>query len=114
MELCIKIWLNTRYMDDGRTAMPPIRPGWRWINGSLLFNLKWEREDQELTDIEITKRVILGTLNGVEDYLRFTIETEEDFMDRWLPTLDTKLRVDGSNQVLHGFYEKPTNANVTA
>ena len=112
-ELCIRIWLNTRYMDDGRTAMPPIKPGWRWVNGSLLFNIKWEREDQELTDIEITKRVILGTLNGVEDYLKFTIETEEDFEDKWLPTLDTKLRVDGSNQVLHAFYEKPTNSNLT-
>ena len=112
-ELCIKIWLNTRYMDDGRTAISPLKPGWRWVDGQLQFRIRWEREDQELTSIEITKRVILGTLNGVEEYLSFTIETEEDFVDRWLPTLDTRLKVDGSNQVLHGFYEKPTSSNLT-
>ena len=41
-------------------------------------------------DVEITKRGILGTLNGVEEYLKFTIETEERYADNWLPTLDTR------------------------
>ena len=112
-DLCVKIWLNCRYMDDGRTAMPPLKPGWRWWGGSLTFCIKWEREDQELSSLEITRRGITGTLNNVEDYLSFTTETEEDFSDRWLPTLDMKIRVSGSNQVLHSFYEKPTNTNIT-
>ena len=83
------------------------------MEGSLRFCTRWKREDQELSSLEITRRVILGTLNMVEDYLSFTTETEEDFTDKWLPTLDMKLRVAGSNQVLHGFYEKPTNSNIT-
>ena len=112
-ELDIQIWLAIRYMYDGRTAMPPLKPGWRWEYGSLKFCIKWEREDQELSNIETTKRVVLETLNEVETFLRFTIETEEDFSDGWLPTLDTKLRVAGSNQVLHGYFEKPTNSNIT-
>ena len=29
--LNIKIWLNTRYMDDGRLMLPPIKRGWRWV-----------------------------------------------------------------------------------
>ena len=37
----------------------------------------------------------------------------EDYPDRWLPTLDTKLRVDGSNQILYDFFEKPTSSNLT-
>ena len=49
----------------------------------------------------------------MEDHLEFTIETGEDFADKWLPMLDTRLRVTGSNQVSHGYYEKPTNSNVT-
>ena len=93
--------------------MPPLKPGWRWMEGALKFSTKWEREDQELSSLEITRRVILGTLNMVEDFLSFTTETEEDFTDKWLPTLDMKLRVSGSNMVLHSFYEKPTNSNVT-
>ena len=112
-DLCIKIWLNTRYMDDGRTAMPPLRPGWRWDEGSLKYCVRWEKEDQELTNLEITKRVILGTLNTVEEYLEFTVETGEDYHDKWLPTLDTRLKVGENNQVLHGFYEKPTSSNLT-
>ena len=112
-ELCVQIWLNSRYMDDGRTAMPPLKPGWRWVEQSLQYCIRWEREDQELTSEEITKKGILGTLNNVEDFLRFTVETEEDFPDKWLPTLDMKLKVSGSNQVLHDFFVKPTSSNVT-
>ena len=104
---------NSRYMDDGRTAMPPLKPGWRWVEQSLQYCIRWEREDQELTSEEITKKGILGTLNNVEDFLRFTVDTEEDFPDKWLPTLDMKLKVSGSNQVLHDFFEKPTSSNVT-
>ena len=113
MELCVKILLNSSYMDDGRTAMPPLKPGWRWVEQSLQYCIRWEREDQELTSEEITKKGILGTLNNVEDFLRFTVETEEDLPDKWLPTLDMKLQVSGSNQVLHDFFEKPTSSNVT-
>ena len=112
-ELGLKIWLYSRYMDDGRAAMPPIKPGWRWQGSSLKYCIRWEQEDQELSDIEITKRVILRTLNGVEGYLSFTIETEEDYPEGWLPTLDTKLKVDGSNQILYDFFEKPTSSNMT-
>ena len=112
-ELCVKIWLNSRYMDDGRTALPPIKPGWRWTDNSLKYCINWEQEDQELSNMEITRRCLIGTLNCVEDYLKFTVETGEDFADEWLPTLDTRLKVSGSNQVLHGFFEKPTNSNIT-
>ena len=55
----------------------------------------------------------MGTLVGVEKFLDFTMETIDDFNDKWLPTLDTKLKVDRSNQVLFDFYEKPTSSNLT-
>ena len=56
----------------------------------------------------------MGSLNKIEDFLKFTMEVGEDFQDQWLPTLDTKLLVNGSNQVLYSFFEKPTNSNITA
>ena len=107
------IWLTLRYMDDGRTYLPPIKPGWRWINGTLQFTMGWEKEDQSLSNMEITRRVLLGTLEGVEDYLRFTMETGEDYRDQWLPTLDMSLYVSEDNKVLYRFYEKPTASNIT-
>ena len=111
--LNIVTWLITRYMDDGRTAMPPFKPGWRMVDKELKFKLRWEKEDQELSPLEITKRVIGGTLEGVEEFLEFTVETGEDFEDMWLPTLDVSLFVDRSNKVLHRFFEKPTSSNIT-
>ena len=59
--------------------------------------------------IEATKRTIHRTMLGLEMYPKFSIETEEDFADKWLPTLDTKLRVTYNNIILYKFYEKPTN-----
>ena len=52
-------------------------------------------------------------MRGIFGCLEFTTETEEDFADSWLPTLDTKLRVKQDNQVDYCFYEKPTTSPVT-
>ena len=93
--------------------MASLKPGWRWGKEDLQFRLDWEREDQELSPSEITKRVMMGTLKNVEDYLDFTMEVGEDYTDNWLPTLDLSLLVNGSNQVLHRFFEKPTSSNIT-
>ena len=41
------------------------------------------------------------------------METQEDFADNWLPTLDTSLQVDSDNRVLYKFFEKPTSSNMT-
>ena len=49
---------------------------------------------------------------GVEDYLRFTMETGEDFTDGWLPTLDTNLKVDKNNRIVYKFFEKPMGSSM--
>ena len=33
--LGITTWLNFRYVDDSRSLLPPIKPGWRWTDGGL-------------------------------------------------------------------------------
>ena len=35
-----------RYMDDGRTTLPPFRVGWRWVDGSIKFCKRWAEEDK--------------------------------------------------------------------
>ena len=112
-KLGILIWLNTRYMDDGRLFLPPIRRGWRWSQGKVQFCKKWELEDWELGPEEVTRRVIAGTMGGVEEYLNFTTEVGEDFPGGWLPTLDTSLRVTPENKIQYKFYEKPEGAKST-
>ena len=80
-EAGLRLFLVLRYMDDGRVFMPPVKPGWRWVGAKLLFCHAWQVEDAKLSPLEITKRVVHGSLGGVMSYLKFTIETEEDFGD---------------------------------
>ena len=54
-----------------------------------------------LTVIHFTNRLCM-----VETYLKFTVESGEEFEGGWLPTLDTNLRVGGDRLVQFKFYEK--------
>ena len=110
MEQCgVNIKLYVRYMDDGRTVLHPFKHGWRWEGDGIKFRGKWEQEDQDLTPTEITKNILLGSMMGVEDFLKFTVETDEDpGFGGWLPTLDTSLKVTAENVIQYKFYEKPT------
>ena len=109
----VRMELAMRYMDDGRAFLFPIKAGWRWGNGDLVYCKKWECEDKELSPVEITRRVLHGTMMEVEEFLRFTMETEDDFALGWLPTLDTALKVGENNHVHYTFYEKPVSSNIT-
>ena len=104
--------LYVRYMDDGRIMAHPVRKGWRWEEGRIRYRKEWFDEDKDLSKIEVTRRLIHGSMQGVVDFLKFTTETEEEFKDGWLPTLDLGLQVRG-NKVWHRFYEKPTTSKVT-
>ena len=100
-----------RYMDDGRAALYRFKAGWRWTMGRIKYCKRWEQEDMGLSGLEISKRILAGTMGGLEDYLTFTMETEEDFENGWLPTLDAELKVNLRNIIEYRFFEKPTNPN---
>ena len=114
-DMRIETWLIKRYMDDTRTCLPPIKPGWRIQDGSLCYSVKWECEDVEagVTSTERTKRVLLQSMNMVEDYLSFTAETGEEFEGGWLPTLDMNLIVTSRNEILFKQYEKEVSSKQT-
>ena len=109
--LGVSLELAMRYMDDGRAFLFPLKSGWRWHDGSLMFCKRWEQEDLQLSPVERTKRAIHGTMMDLENFLKFTMETGEEFEGGWLPTLDTKLRVEMNNRVLYTHYEKPVASN---
>ena len=107
----IQVEDDGRFVDDARNFLYPLRPGWRWEQGELWFSREWEQEDQLLSPIERTKRAVFGSMQGIIQCLSFTVETEEDFQDGWLPTLDFKLRVNNNNVIEYAFYEKPMASN---
>ena len=43
--------------------------------------------------MEMTQAIIRKTINGIFGFLDFTVESGDDYEDKWLPTLDTSLRV---------------------
>ena len=65
-----------------------------------------------MSSIERTKRVIGPSMSGLTKCLEFTVETEEDFADNWLPTLDLNIRVNEDNKIVYKFFEKPTASKV--
>ena len=109
----LQIDLYMRYMDDGRIVLYPIKRGWRWINSGLVYCKKWEVEDENVSLLDITVRALQESMKGVASYLKFTYETGSDYVDGWLPTLDTNLKVDDKNQIIYKYYEKPTTTNTT-
>ena len=112
-ELNIRREIHTRYMDDGRTLMYPIRPGWRFEDGQVKFCKQWEIEDSSLTSTTRTKRLIEGTMKNVMGGIEMTMETKEDFDGKWLPTLDISLSVTSGNRLQFKHFEKPTCSNLT-
>ena len=80
--------------------------------GGLRYCKKWELEDKELSPTEITRRVLHATMDDIEYFLNFTMETANDFPNGWLPTLDTELKVTKKNRVEYRAFEKPVSSNV--
>ena len=64
----LTVHLIARYMDDGRSFLPPLKAGWRWKEGRLLYCVKWEQEDKVLSPTERTKRAHhLSRNKGMEE-----------------------------------------------
>ena len=59
-----------------------------------------------------TRNVLHGTMQDIEKFLNFTMETCEDFTSGWLATLDTDLQISETNRVEYKYYEKPMSSNV--
>ena len=72
-----------------------MRPSSTDSNSSKMVTRTREREEADRllneTDTQRTGRVLLKIFNSIEKDLKFTIELEDDFDDRMLPTLDTKM-----------------------
>ena len=65
-DLNLRQEVYTRYMDDGRSLIHPVRPGWRIDDdGKLKFKMEWEQEDKNISSTERTKKVLEGSMKGV-------------------------------------------------
>ena len=86
------------YVDDLRSFLKALIEGNKFCSSCKeLYPCKTqEKIDLESgeSDAKRTARVLRDIFNSIEKDLKFTIELEEDFEDSWLPTLDTKLKME--------------------
>ena len=108
-ECNINLLLFYRYVDDIRTMLRPILKGWYWKNNTWVFDQTIEdtRTPHERTIQEIGK-----SMNGVWDFLKLTTESEADFTDGFLPTLDFAMKVESNGYIKYTFYSKPMSSNI--
>ena len=109
----IKMMAADRYMDDIRSFLKALKPGWRWLDGKLCYTASWMEEDvkEALTPTRRTANRILESMNSIMSFLRFTQEIGEDFPDLSLPSLDITVWV-AENRILFKFFSKPMATNL--
>ena len=107
------------YVDDFRIAMQPIPYGMSYSHPEQKWThckIREQIEKQHLSPESNTKSELANIMNGVSTDLKFTTESQSDFSDNWLPTLDCKIRLtrlDNKQRVEYTFYEKPGNCPFT-
>ena len=86
------------YVDDGRQATSRIPLGMRFVKeaGRLEYKEEWEQEDREedLPTLTRMARVCNKAMNSINRDLQFTIETEQDYEEKRLPSLDFYMWVE--------------------
>ena len=91
----VTVTLMKVYVDDGRQASTLLRKGMRFDKEKMEFQWDMEAEEEDIrleregeTPNAYMARLCLPALNAVNKDLTLTVEVEEDFEDKRLPTLD--------------------------
>ena len=89
----MKELLNKIYVDDNRAIIQKLKHGVRFNESKKIFEYdsRWEKEDESLSIEELTVREVLKAMNNINSDLRFTVETENDFDNKRLPTLSFEI-----------------------
>ena len=59
-----------------------------------------------------TRKEIMKVMNGILGFLKFTTETEDDYEDGYIPTLDMSMRMMNDSTLTYKFYEKPMGSKL--
>ena len=105
--------LSKIYVDDNRNVVKKLKPGLRFDETKREFRYEshWEEEDMRENPDVRTKREILKAMNSINTDLKFTVETENDFASKRLPTLSFEIwsELDG---IHHSYYEKEMRSQI--
>ena len=99
------------YVDDVRQATDHIKRGVHYDKevDTMVYKEEWKIEDDEndFSDLKRMGLACMEAMNSVAEDLTFTVETEEDFENGRLQTLDFEMWFDVQEGVIkHSFFEK--------
>ena len=110
----VTIHVLAGYVDDGRQVTSLLPLGWSFQEDSK----KFEYSDEALEEDNKKKatgesqnqrmaRRCQPAMNSINMDLQFTTESQEDFENERLPTLDFEMWISSDNKIRHSFYQKP-------
>ena len=109
----VKVLLLAGYVDDGRQGTTTINQGYRFSKSDKKFIFSEESlaEDQKLQENGETTntrmaRICLTAMNSINEDLEFTVETEDEFIDKKLPRLDFSIWQEPDGTLNHTYYQK--------
>ena len=84
------------------------------MGGHLCYTRSWEEEDRKagLSSSRRTALIIVAMMNDIFNFLNFTIELGEDFVDGKLPSLDINIWVVNGRLILFEHFEKTMASNL--
>ena len=105
----LTVILFIRYVDDLRLYVNAINRGWTWKEGRWKY-CPHKAEEDERTPEERTREELNKSFDDMIDCLSFTTETQSDFPEDTLPTLDVQIKIldDGKIDFRH-FTKKMSN-----
>ena len=109
----VEVLLLAGYVDDGRQGTTVLKPGMKFSpdDKKFVYCQDTELEDKtrklagETTNQRMARHCQVA-MNSINPNLEFTVECEDDFADKKLPTLDFKIWQDKKGRINHTYYQK--------
>ena len=98
-----------RYIDDIRIYAYPVRIGWFWQDNGWKYDPSI-RDDR--TPLKRTCDELQKSFNSIFEFLRLTTECQDDFENKYLPTLDVETRIEMDGYIKYKFFSKPMKNNM--
>ena len=103
--------LFIRYVDDLRIYLNAINKGWSWKNGLWEYDKEEANKDQR-TPEQRTREEINKAFDSIIDCLEFTTETQSDYVEDTLPTLDVQIKTMPTGEIDYIHFSKPMASNI--
>ena len=106
---CLSIHLDifARFKDDVNILGDPLKPGSTFVQDEIVICEKQRKIDENLSDDQITMRVLNEIANSIDEMIKFTVDSTSNYDDKMIPILDLKVGLSPTGFIEHKFYEKP-------